>query len=148
MLATLRGIARLGSSHLCWTGTLRSESDATYRRRRLQRVKREAGVDGFHLHKVRHALAIELPLAGTMIQEVSTMLGHSSVIITERYYFAWDRSRHSRLEGFVRAANRLDRALAQLDRGTALKKPAGTDPTGPRGKPPRRLENASGPTVA
>ena len=88
MLAALRGIARPGRSHLCWTGTLRSESDATYWRRRLQRVEREAGLEGLHSHKVRNPVAIELPLTGTMIQDISTMLGHSSVIVTERYYFA------------------------------------------------------------
>ncbi|MDE0628188.1 MAG: tyrosine-type recombinase/integrase [Bryobacterales bacterium] len=86
VLAALRGIVRPGRSHFFWTGTLRPESAAKYRRRRLQRVACEAGVKAFHPNQLRHPFAVELRLADTMIQDVWTMLGHTSVTVTERYY--------------------------------------------------------------
>ena len=98
VFAALHGTARHGRSHFFWTGTLRPESAVKYWRRRLQRAAREGSVEAFHRHQLRHAFAVELQLAGTMIQDVSAMLGHTSVTVTERYCSAWDRSRRSRLE--------------------------------------------------
>ncbi len=51
-----------------------------------------------HPHRLRHTFAVRKLLAGVPIEEVSRLLGHSSVKITEQYYAAWTTSRQDLLE--------------------------------------------------
>ena len=46
---------------------------------------------------------------------MSSLLGHSSIQTTEQHYAPWDRRRRDRLTQVVRAANRLDSLLSELD---------------------------------
>ncbi len=48
------------------------------------------------------------------MEDVSALLGHSSIRTTERHYAPWDRRRRDRLAQVVRAANRLDPPLAEM----------------------------------
>ena len=57
---------------------------------------------------------MSLLLAGVAMQDVSALLGHSSVKTMERYYAPWDKSRRSRLVRVVRKAQERDRLLAAL----------------------------------
>jgi hypothetical protein len=70
-------------------------------------------------------LVVELLLAGTRIERVSALLGHSPVKITERHYAPWVKERQAQLESDVENAWR-DDPIAQKElmlRGdTALQK--------------------------
>jgi integrase/recombinase XerD len=57
---------------------------------------------GVHSHQLRDTFAVELLLAGVPIEEVSVLLGHSSIRVTERAYSPWVRARQERLEASVR----------------------------------------------
>lgn len=57
-----------------------------------------AKVDGAHSHRFRDTFAVELLLAGTPLETVSVLLGHSSVKITEKHYKPWVRSLQRKLE--------------------------------------------------
>lgn len=57
-----------------------------------------AGVPGAHSHRFRDTFAVELLLAGTPLETVSVLLGHSSVKVTERHYRPWVRSLQRKLE--------------------------------------------------
>lgn len=46
----------------------------------------KAGIEQCSLHTIRHSVATQLVAAGVPILEVSKMLGHSSVVITEKVY--------------------------------------------------------------
>jgi integrase len=50
----------------------------------------------------RDTFAIELLLAGVPIDQVSILLGHSSVKITEKHYSPWVKARQMQLETSVR----------------------------------------------
>lgn len=61
-------------------------------------VFKQAGVDGTS-HMFRHQFAVELLKAGVDIRKVSRALGHSSVVITERYYAKWNKAQQDILDG-------------------------------------------------
>jgi len=46
-------------------------------------------------------LAVESLLSGMRVEEVSTILGHSSVKITEQHYMPWVRARQTSLNQSV-----------------------------------------------
>ena len=53
-------------------------------------------------HRFRDTFAVELLLAGVPIEQVSVLLGHASVKITEKHYAPWIRTRQEKLEEDVR----------------------------------------------
>ena len=100
--------------HFFWTGTSRPGTVANYWRQRLAQIAEKANVEGFRTHRLRDTFAVELLLADVSIEDVSVLLGHSSVQTTERYYAPWDRSRRDRLTRIVRDAHKQDPLLAEL----------------------------------
>ena len=57
-----------------------------------------------HLHMLRDTFAVEYLLAGMPLDEVSRLLGHHSVTITQRHYAPWVIERQERLANNQRAA--------------------------------------------
>jgi integrase len=57
-----------------------------------------------HCHMFRDTFAVEMLLAGVPLDQVSILLGHSSVRITEKHYSPWVRARQDQLEKSVQAA--------------------------------------------
>ena len=82
---------------------------------------------GPHPHRPCDTFAVELLLAGVSMQDASTLLGHSSVQATERYYAPWNQARRRRLMEPVREVHRQDPILLEF----TPKKPAGADATPP-----------------
>lgn len=52
----------------------------------------------FHSHQLRDTFAVEHLLNGTSMQDLSKMLGHNSIRVTEKYYSAWVPQRQAALE--------------------------------------------------
>ena len=50
----------------------------------------------FHSHLLRDTFAVEHLLSGTSLEDLSKMLGHASVRVTEKYYAPWVRARQDR----------------------------------------------------
>ena len=63
-----------------------------------RQVFEKAGIDGTS-HMFRHTFSVELLKAGVDIRKVSRALGHSSVVITERYYAKWNKAQQDILDG-------------------------------------------------
>ena len=103
------------ADHFWWSGKSRAVTTAKYWRKQLREVAARARIAGFHPHRLRDTFAVGLLTAGVSIEDVSSLLGHSSIQTTERHYAPWDRRRRDRLSRVVRAANRLDPLLAELD---------------------------------
>ena len=55
-----------------------------------RKVCAAAGVDGASPHSIRHGVATALISAGVPMLEVSQMLGHSSIAITQKVYVKFD----------------------------------------------------------
>ncbi len=100
--------------HFFWTGRSNPGTVSNYWRQRLSKIAEKAGVQDFRTHRLRDTFAVELLLADVSIEDVSVLLGHSSVQTTERYYAPWDRSRRDRLTRIVRDAHKRDPLLAEL----------------------------------
>ena len=122
VLAALDAIAQPERAHYFWTGISAPATVASYWRTRLHAVAVDAGVEGFHPHRLRDTFAVELLLGGLAMQDVSTLLGHSSVRTTEQYYAPWNHARRSRLVSLVREVHQQDPLLLAF----TPKKPAGT----------------------
>ncbi len=121
VILALDAVADPPRRHFFWTGESLAETAVKYWRKRLQAVADMAGVKGFHPHRMRDTFAVELLLAGVAIQDVSTLLGHSSVQTTERHYAPWNQARRNRLSKLVREVHRQDPILPEF----TPKKPAG-----------------------
>lgn len=118
----LEAIARPRQEHYFWTSQSQPETAAKYWRNRLRGIARAAGIDGFHPHRLRDTFAAELLLADVSMGDVSTLLGHSSVATTERYYAPWSSARRNRLGRIVRKVHQRDPILLEFK----PKKPAGS----------------------
>jgi integrase/recombinase XerD len=85
-----------GKYYFVWE-SLDMNSLANCWRRKLEKVFHLAGIQNGHPHRFRHTFAVELLKEGVPIEDVSILLGHSSIRITEKHYAAWVRSRQDRL---------------------------------------------------
>jgi integrase len=76
---------------------------------RFRRVCNDAGLDGVHLHILRHTCASRLVQAGVSIYDVSKWLGHSSVSVTERYAHLHETSLDGAMMALVNRTPQSDR---------------------------------------
>lgn len=114
VLAGLKTVADPLRDHFFWTGKSQPETVARYWRSRLQRIARLAGVEGFRTHRLRDTFAVELLLAGVAIEDVSALLGHRSIRVTERHYAPWNSARRDRLVAILHEVNARDEMLKEL----------------------------------
>ena len=68
----------------------------------------------FRTHQLGDTFAVELLFAGVSIEDISVLVGHSSVQTTESRTAPWDRFRRDRLARIVRDAHKRDPLLAEL----------------------------------
>lgn len=96
----LRAIEK-DSEFYFWTGNGLRKSAVADWQRALRRIFELAKVKG-HPHMFRHTFATDLLAKGIPIEDVSMLLGHKSIKITESYYSHWIKARRERLEERVR----------------------------------------------
>jgi integrase len=68
---------------------------------RMQSIGARAGIPDCRPHRLRDTFAVRKLLVGMQLEDVSRLLGHSSVKVTEAYYAKWVASRKRRLERLV-----------------------------------------------
>jgi site-specific recombinase XerD len=68
---------------------------------RMQGIGERAKVKDCRPHRLRDTFAVRALLRGMQLEDVSRLLGHSSVKVTETYYAKWISSRKRRLERIV-----------------------------------------------
>ena len=101
VVETLEAVRRPDKDRFFWSGTGNPRSCMSVWDRSLRRVFEIAGVVNGHAHRFRDTFAVELLLAGVPLDQVSILLGHSSVRITEKHYAPWVKSRQENLERLV-----------------------------------------------
>ena len=102
----LDALNALGANeYFFWSGLSTKKSCVGDYQRAFKRLYELAEVKNGHAHRWRDTFAVELLLAGTAIEDVSALLGHQSVRITERHYSPWVTARRDRFISVVRSAN-------------------------------------------
>ena len=89
-------------NHYFWSGRGTAKSCVSVFQRSFKRLYEIAKVENGHAHRWRDTFAVELLLAGVPIDQVSVLLGHQSIKVTERHYSPWVKSRQEQLEAAVR----------------------------------------------
>jgi integrase len=107
------------SEYFFWTGHAKPKSVTSYRQRRLQRLFERAKIINGHAHRFRDTHAVELLLAGTPIERVAALLGHTSIKTTERHYALWTRLQQEQLEADVKRAWLTDPVAFAETKGTS-----------------------------
>src|SRR5262249_41938988 len=76
--------------------------------RKLFRIAKLRNADGTpkcsHSHMFRDTFAVELLLAGVPIDQVSVLLAHRSIKMTEKHYLPWVKARQKQLTASIRRA--------------------------------------------
>ena len=85
-LAAPKAIEQPARQHYFWNGESDPVTACKYWRSRLKLLASGAGIDGFHPHRLRDTFAVELLLSDMCIDDLSTLLGHSSACTREKYY--------------------------------------------------------------
>jgi site-specific recombinase XerD len=92
-------------NHFFWSGTSKHKSLTSQWQRKLQRLNQyltlvdyEGKPMRFHSHQLRDTFAVNHLLAGTSMQDLSLMLAHESIKVTEKYYAPWVPERQAALE--------------------------------------------------
>jgi integrase len=60
----------------------------------------------FRSHMLRDTYAVELLLAGVLLEQVSKLLTHKSTRVTEQHYAPWVRARQDQLDEVMKQASR------------------------------------------
>jgi len=101
-IEALRRLTKNKSGRSFSTGDAKPQTARANWSKYLDTLFELAKVERAHSHRFRDTFAVELPLAGTPLETVSVLLGHSSVKITERHYKPWVQSLQRKLEEEVK----------------------------------------------
>lgn len=103
-LRALASMKKVSDAYWFWTGVGTVESCSKNWRARFLEMFKIAKIRDGHPHRFRDTYAVELLLAGVPMEQVSVLLGHQSIRVTERHYSPWVKSRQAQLEDSLRSA--------------------------------------------
>jgi integrase/recombinase XerD len=100
----LEGLRNERTEYFFWDGKSERETTVKSWNRVFQKLfsAAEPPIVGGHAHRFRDTFAISLLLKGVDLANVSVLLGHSSIKVTERHYSPWVKARQEQLEADVR----------------------------------------------
>jgi integrase/recombinase XerD len=98
----LRSLPNLNPKYFFWSGTSKKKSAGVRWWENLKAVFIKAGIPHAHPHALRDTFAVECLLKGVPIEQVSVLLGHSSIRVTEKSYAPWNKARQDQLEESVK----------------------------------------------
>lgn len=88
--------------YMFWnTGTGKPQTAVTNWQHDLRQAFRAAGLPEGHPHQLRDTFAVGLLEKGVPLEEVSKLLGHTSIKTTEKHYAPWVAARQARLDAMV-----------------------------------------------
>jgi integrase/recombinase XerD len=109
----LATVPRLSENYFFWTGTSKLHTAVGTWQRTLKKLFNFAALPDGHAHRFRDTFSVELLLAGVPIEDVSILLGHQNIKITQKHYAPWVRDRQVRLEADLQRAWNADPLVHQ-----------------------------------
>jgi integrase/recombinase XerD len=96
-------VANGNAVYVFWSGNGDEESATKNWAKHLARLFDDAKITSGHMrsHRLRDTFAVDLLQKGVPLEEVSKLLGHSSIKTTERSYAQWIKARQDRLNTLV-----------------------------------------------
>lgn len=111
VVSMLRALPPQDRPWFFWSGNGDPQSAVKAYQRSFWKLFRLAGIKNSdetpkrcHSHMFRDTFAVELLLAGVPIDQVSVLLGHRSVKMTEKHYLPWVKARQEQLASSVQHA--------------------------------------------
>jgi len=103
----LRAVVKLNRNpkYFFWTGESTVPAAVSNWRKRIAEVFKRAGVKDGHTHRFRDTFSVALLERGATVANVSRLLGHTSIKITEEHYAPWVKSRQDALDADLKGAN-------------------------------------------
>jgi site-specific recombinase XerD len=101
----LRKVEHSNPKYFFWSGRSKLTSTVGGWHRHLAGVFTAAKITDGHSHRFRDTFAVALLTEGTSLENVSTLLGHQNLKITQRHYAPWVKSRQDALDKDVEKAN-------------------------------------------
>ena len=102
----LRAVQHKNPKYFFWSGASKVQSITGSWRKRLAVVFKLAGIKNGHSHRFRDTFAVSLLEAGVSMENVSALLGHQSIRVTEKHYAPWVKTRQDALDKAVEKAFR------------------------------------------
>jgi integrase/recombinase XerD len=116
LVSALRDLPKretVSDKYYFWSGASKYKSLVCQWQRKLHRLNEYLDLRDdqgcpmpFHSHMLRDTFAVEHLLHDTPLEDVSRMLGHASIKVTEKFYAAWVPERRRKLEAKMIAAMR------------------------------------------
>jgi integrase len=100
----LKSMPRLSEKYYFWTGNSTLHTAIGIWQRSLKNLFQLAKISNGYAHRFRDTFSVELLLAGVPMEEVSILLGHSNIKITQQHYSPWVRDRQLQLEADLERA--------------------------------------------
>jgi integrase/recombinase XerD len=100
----LECLPKIGKRHFFWTGNSTAHTVNGIWQRTLQSLFRLAGIKNGFAHRFRDTFSVSLLLAGVTIEQVSILLGHKNIKVTQQHYNPWVRDRQVQLEADLQRA--------------------------------------------
>jgi integrase/recombinase XerD len=100
----LESLPRISERYFFWTGNSTMHTVNGIWQRALQSLFELAGIKNGFAHRFRDTFSVSLLLAGVPIEQVSILLGHSNIKVTQQHYNPWVRDRQLQLEADLRRA--------------------------------------------
>jgi integrase/recombinase XerD len=95
---------RISERYFFWTGNSTMHTVNGIWQRTLQALFKRAKIENAFGHRFRDTFSVSLLLAGVPIEQVSILLGHSNIKVTQRHYNPWVRDRQLQLEADLQRA--------------------------------------------
>lgn len=121
MLDALNDCPRTNPLCFFWTGQCSPGTLARDWHSKLVKLSKVAGIQNGHAHRFRDTFAVESLPAGTPLEQVGALLGHSSIKITEHHYSPWVKARQEQLEASVTHSWEVDRLIVKQSPGVRAK---------------------------
>ena len=87
-----------------WSGVSKQTTVVCVWSGAFHRLFRRAGIPDGHSHRFRHTFAARLLEKGVSMENLSKLLGHRTIRVTEKHYASFGKGRQKHLEDVVRKA--------------------------------------------